>query len=93
MLRNSPTGSTSSAKLWNSRLKKKKTTVHIAYERIFSFASSLERNYNIDKNDTERLLFSPLFPSIDLSNDELALLEFTDGEYAADAVRIQTLIM
>jgi len=73
-------------------IEKKKTTVHIAYERIFSFASSLERNYNIDKNDTERLLFSPLFPSIDLSNDELALLEFTYDEYAADAVRIQTLI-
>lgn len=73
-------------------IEKKKTTVHIAYERIFSFASSLERNYNVDKNDTARLLFSPLFPSIELSNDELALLEFTDDEYAADAVRIQTLI-
>lgn len=74
------------------RLKRKKMTVHITYEVIFNFSSFLERYYDFDKSEAARLLLAPIFPSIELGDDELALLEFSDKEHTKDAVRIQTLL-
>ncbi len=73
-------------------VQQKKIILHVLYCNILDFASEMDINYELDEAETARLLLAPIFPSVDFSDDELALLEFVEFEYDEEPVKINTLI-